>query len=174
MKKYLRKILKYFLFAIIRVSIIISSLLSNLKFMNFDLNELKSLYIFEWLESEVIVSILKNSKIRSYKSSEAICREWDKEAKEAFIIVSGNVNVYIDAKFVKKLSKWDIFWEYALIREEERTATVVAETDTTCIILNLDSLVKMASDDIKLNKIMISRINENIEKKLWIFKDYDF
>ena len=142
--------------------------------MNFELNELKSLYIFEGLDEETVVSILKNSKIRSYKEWDRIIKEWDIWGQEAYIIVSWVVDVYIEDKFVKKLNKWNIFWEYALIRDENRTATVIADTDVTCIILHIDSLIQIACDDIKLNKIMISRINENIEKKLWVFKEYDF
>ena len=142
--------------------------------MNFELSELKSLYIFEWLDSDTVISILNNSKIRNYKEWDRIIKEWDVWGQEAYIIVSGTVDIYIEDKFVKKLSKWNIFWEYALIRDENRTATVIADTDVTCIILHIDSLIQIASDDIKLNKIMISRINENIEKKLWVFKEYDF
>ena len=142
--------------------------------MNFELNELKSLYIFEGLDSDVVISILKNSKLRSYKEWDRIIKEWDIWGQEAYIIVSWVVDVYIEEQFVKKLNKWNIFWEYALIRDENRTATVIADTDVTCIILNINSLIQMASDDIKLNKIMISRINENIERKLWVFKEFDF
>lgn len=142
--------------------------------MDLKLNDLKHLYIFEWLDEDTVISILKNSKIRSHKEWDRIIKEWDIWGQEAYIIVSWVVDVYIEDKFVKKLNKWNIFWEYALIRDENRTATVIADSDVTCIILHIDSLIQIASDDIKLNKIMISRINENIEKKLWIFKEFDF
>jgi len=142
--------------------------------MNINVNELKSLYIFDWLDLNTITSIIENSKVRGYNEWDRIIREWDSWAKEAYIIISWIVDVYIENKFLKKLWEWNIFWEYALIRDENRTATVIADTKVSCIILDLNSLIKIASDDIKLNKIMLSRINENIEKKLWVFKEYDF
>lgn len=142
--------------------------------MNFELNDLKSLYIFEWLDYKTISYIIDNSNIRKYKEWDMIIKEWDDWAQEAFIIISWIVDVYIDNKFIKKLWEWNIFWEYALIRDELRTATIIADTEVICIILDLSSLIKIASDDIKLNKIMLSRINENIEKKIWVFKDYNF
>jgi hypothetical protein len=142
--------------------------------MNINVNELKSLYIFDWLDLNTITSIIENSKVRGYNEWDRIISKWDSWAKEGYIIISWIVDVYIENKFLKKLWEWNIFWEYALIRDENRTATVIADTKVSCIILDLNSLIKIASDDIKLNKIMLSRINENIEKKLWVFKEYDF
>ncbi|MCK9272126.1 cyclic nucleotide-binding domain-containing protein [Candidatus Gracilibacteria bacterium] len=142
--------------------------------MNINVNELKSLYIFDGLDLNTITSIIENSKVRGYNEGDRIIREGDSGAKEAYIIISGIVDVYIENKFLKKLGEGNIFGEYALIRDENRTATVIADTKVSCIILDLNSLIKIASDDIKLNKIMLSRINENIEKKLGVFKEYDF
>lgn len=130
-----------------------------------------SYYIFEWLDDEVITSILETSKTRKYDIWETIIKEWEESNWEAYIINSWSVNIFIDNNFVAKIEKWNIFWEYALIREEPRTATVVVNDTLECIVIDIDSLFKLLEQDNRLSKILITRITENIEKNLWVFKE---
>jgi CRP-like cAMP-binding protein len=56
-----------------------------------------------------------------------------------------------------------MFGEIALLNEEERSATVIAETQTTTIILSQEILFKMIEhDDNSINKEIIRRIEENV------------
>lgn len=53
--------------------------------------------------------------------------------------------------------------EIALLNEEERTATVIAKTESELIVLNLENMIQMISnDENKINKEIIRRIEENI------------
>jgi CRP-like cAMP-binding protein len=61
------------------------------------------------------------------------------------------------------LSAGNIVGEIALLNEEERTATVQATSDTTMIVLTLDDLIDMInSDENKINKEIMRRIEENL------------
>jgi CRP-like cAMP-binding protein len=51
------------------------------------------------------------------------------------------------------------------LNEEERTATVTAITDIEVIILSIDNLINMINnDDDRINKTIIKRIEENINR----------
>ena len=127
-------------------------------------------YIFEWLNDDDIYSIINYCKIRKYNTWDIIMKEWDVSNWEAYIIKSWVVNIFIENNFVAKIDTWNIFWEIALIREEPRSATAIAKEPLECIVIDADSIFELISKDNKLNKIIVNRIESNIEKNLWIFK----
>ena len=104
-----------------------------------------------------------NSAERSFKDWENILTKWDESNGEWYIIKSWSVSVSIDWNEIKTLNEWNIFWEIALLNEEERTATVTAKWDLTVLVLNLDDLVNMINnDDNTINKKIMWRIKENL------------
>jgi eukaryotic-like serine/threonine-protein kinase len=78
-----------------------------------------------------------------YKAGEDIIRHGE-SAAEAYVIVEGEVEVY--KKFAGKktvytrLHAGDVFGEMAAIGNTERSASVCALTDTTCLIITPDTL----------------------------------
>ena len=73
-----------------------------------------------------------NIEARLFKAGDVIFREGD-EAKELFVIKSGQVRVQIGNRTVTELAADSIFGEMALIDSEPRSATVVAITDTELV-----------------------------------------
>ncbi len=62
-----------------------------------------------------------------------------KTGREFIFIVEGKARVEKDGKVMRQVSKGDFFGEVALIDGESRTATVIAETDMTLLIVHKPS-----------------------------------
>ena len=84
---------------------------------------------------------------------------------EWYILKSGNVEIIIWGQKVAELGFWDIFWEIALLNEENRTATVRALKDCEVLVLNFDHLMDLINNGSNLiNKTILSRIEENLTR----------
>ena len=123
-----------------------------------------NLEIFKWIDKSVVEDIILAAPEKEIGSGEIILLEWSPSNWEWYIIKSGKVKVLIKWQKVAELHSWDIFWEIALLNEEERTATIEAIDDTEIIILTLDSLISLINNDANnINKEIIRRIEENLE-----------
>jgi len=124
-----------------------------------------NLEIFKWIDTSVIDSILLECEERKYSAWEMIIIEWEESNWEWYIIKSGKVSIWIRWTRVAELNAWNIFWEIALLNEEERTATVSAISDIEVIVLSIDNLINMINnDDDTINKTIMTRIEENINR----------
>lgn len=124
-----------------------------------------NLEIFKWISHDVIEHIILNCNDRLYSVWEMIITEWEKSNWEGYILKTGKVSVSINWLKVAELNAWEIFWEIALLNEEERTATVTALENIEVIILSYDNLIDMINnDENKINKTIMSRIEENINR----------
>jgi len=127
------------------------------------MQEIYSLKIFTWLNKEIIDTILKNSKIEVFSPGELIIIEWEPSNGKWYIIQSWSVDVEIWGKEVATLWAGEIFWEIALLSEEERTATIKAKTRTELIILNQESLIEIInSGNESINKDIMERLEQNL------------
>lgn len=125
-----------------------------------DIHQLK---IFEWIESHIINYILKNAKIETFSTGDFIIQQGDESNGKWYIIQAGTVNVIINNKKIASLWKWDIFWEIALLNEEERTASIQAVWNVETIILTQDSLLELINNgNESINKSIMNRIEENL------------
>jgi len=66
---------------------------------------------------------------------------------EFFVIVTGEASVLVDGKQVATLKTGDYFGEYALLREEPRTATVKASTEVECIKITREKFKSLGLND---------------------------
>jgi len=124
-----------------------------------------NLEIFKWIDKDTIDSILLECEERKYWSWEMIIIEWEESNWEWYIIKTGKVSIWIGWARVAELNAWNIFWEIALLNEEERTATVSAINDIEVIVLSIDNLINMINnDDDTINKTIMNRIEENINR----------
>ena len=87
------------------------------------------------------------------------------EGKEAYMIVSGRMNVFVDNKKVGSMSDGEVFGELALLLSQKRSATIVTTTPTELIEItkdDLDRIVDSASED---TKKMIMQLCEALSKR---------
>lgn len=124
-----------------------------------------NLEIFKWIEENIVEEIILSCEEKSYKQWEIILIEGSLSNWEWYIIKSWKVKISIKWQKVAELSSGNIFWEIALLNEEERTATVEALENTEVIVLTLDNLINLINNDAnKINKEIIRRIEENLER----------
>jgi len=124
-----------------------------------------NLEIFKWIDHDVVDGIIWQCEERRYNEWEMIVIEWEESNWEWYILKSGKVSISINSFKIAELNSWDIFWEIALLNEENRTATVKALSDLEVIVLSIDHLIEMINnDENKINKTIMQRIEENINR----------
>ncbi len=80
--------------------------------------------------------VLRSAREQTYAPGEVVVREGD-PATRLYLISSGTARVEVGSSgAVGKLKAGDFFGELALIEEHGRTATVVAETELTCLLIS--------------------------------------
>lgn len=123
-----------------------------------------SLKIFKWFDKESVDNIINNCETRIINSWEMIIIEWEESNGEWYILKRWKVSISISWNQIAELSSGDIFWEIALLNEEQRTATVSAISDIEVIVLKIENLIEMINnDENKINKTIMTRIEENLK-----------
>ena len=87
------------------------------------------------------------------------------EGSDAYMIVSGRMNVFVDKKRVGSMTDGEVFGELALLLNQKRSATIVTITPTELIEItkdDLDRIVDSASED---TKKMIMQLCEALSKR---------
>jgi CRP/FNR family transcriptional regulator len=79
--------------------------------------------------------VLRNATKRTYAAGDVVVQEGD-HSLNLYIVAAGHARVEREGRGqVGRMGPGDFFGELGLIEEHERTATVVAEDDLTCILL---------------------------------------
>jgi len=134
-------------------------------------DRLSELYIFQDVEKEAIAEMFAEPIIEKYNPGTVLISEGEAADGKAYIILEGSVDVQIDGKPVGVISKGNIFGEYGIISEENRTATVIARNDLLCLILNQDTIFRLLNEGSAVNDVMVQRIKDNIHNERGGFKD---
>jgi CRP/FNR family transcriptional regulator, cyclic AMP receptor protein len=102
-----------------------------------------------------------NIEARSFKAGDVIFREGN-EAKELFVIKSGQVRIQIGNRTVTELSADSIFGEMALIDSEPRSATAVAVTDVELVPVSEKQFLFLVSQTpyfaLKVMRVLAQRL----------------
>jgi CRP/FNR family transcriptional regulator, cyclic AMP receptor protein len=108
-------------------------------------------------------SILTGSNIEAkfFKAGSIVFREGD-EAKELFVIKSGQVGIQIGNRTVTELAAESIFGEMALIDSEPRSATAVAITDVELVPISEKQFLFLVSQTpyfgLKVMRVLAQRL----------------
>jgi len=87
------------------------------------------------LAPKVRAAVLENAKRRTYGPDETVVREGD-SALHLYIVATGHARIErADQGVVARIGPGDFFGELALIEEHDRTATVVADDELTCLLI---------------------------------------
>jgi len=132
----------------------------------FGQQKVQKLGIFDGIEPEIVEEILAGAARESFASGEIIMEQDEQPNGKGYIIEEGSVDVWVSGSSTAKLTSWDIFGEIALLNEEPRSATVIAESDVTVVVLSQDMLFEMINnDDNSINKEIMRRMEENLESE---------
>lgn len=122
------------------------------------------LQIFSGIAPEVVDMIIAECPTELFKKGEVIMNEGDTPDGKWYILKSGKVQVSIGGIEVAVLEKGEIFWEIALLNEEERTATITALKDLETIVLSQQDIFTMIeNDENTINKEIMRRMESNLD-----------
>jgi len=81
-----------------------------------------------------------------------------------FVVVEGTVGVNVKGQPVRSLGPGDYFGEMSLVDRHDRSATVVAQTDVTCLVISRPVFRPFAYDHPEvawaLLEVMVARVRE--------------
>jgi CRP/FNR family transcriptional regulator, cyclic AMP receptor protein len=115
------------------------------------------------MKQEASFSVLTGNNIdaQSFKAGSVIFREGD-EARELFVVKSGQVRIQIGNKTVTELGADSIFGEMALIDNEPRSATAVAVTDVELVAVSEKQFLFLVSQTpyfaLKVMRVLAQRL----------------
>jgi CRP/FNR family cyclic AMP-dependent transcriptional regulator len=95
---------------------------------------LKDVPFFSSMSEQDLAAVAEQADETSVAAGTVLAREGD-VGDEFFVIESGTAKVTRDGAPVAKLGAGDFFGEIALIREERRTATVMATSPMVLIVM---------------------------------------
>ena len=116
---------------------------------------LKKVLLFSNLSQRHLGEIAKHADQVQVERERVLAHE-GKKGWEFVFVVDGKARVEKDGKFIRQLSGGDFFGEISLIDGEPRTATVIAETDMTLLIVHKTSF------DHLIDTI------PGLQKKMWV------
>jgi CRP/FNR family cyclic AMP-dependent transcriptional regulator len=115
------------------------------------------------MKQEASFSVLTGNNIdaQSFKAGSVIFQEGD-EARELFVIKSGQVRIRIGNRTVTELEADSIFGELALIDNEPRSATAVAVTDVELVAVSEKQFLFLVSQTpyfaLKVMRVLAQRL----------------
>jgi CRP-like cAMP-binding protein len=99
---------------------------------------LKKVPMFSDLSQRHLKEIGKHADQVKVEAGRVLAQQKNK-GWEFIFIVDGKARVEKDRKIIRRLSEGDFFGEISLIDEEPRTATVIADTNMTLLVVNKTS-----------------------------------
>lgn len=130
---------------------------------------LLKLGLFEGIDILVIDRLVSECYLENYGTGDIILSEWDESNGNAYIIISGTVDVFIAWEMISSLAEGTLFWEYAVICSEKRSATIRSISPTQCLILKESNILRISDETNRFSEILTQRIIENTEANRWIF-----
>jgi CRP/FNR family cyclic AMP-dependent transcriptional regulator len=115
------------------------------------------------MKQEASFSVLTGNNIdaQSFKAGSVIFLEGD-EARELFVIKSGQVRIQIGNRTVAELGADSIFGEMALIDNEPRSATAIAATDVELVAVSEKQFLFLVSQTpyfaLKVMRVLAQRL----------------
>ncbi len=119
----------------------------HLKVNEDNLRKLLALPILKDFEIKDLEGLLQVSKVRQYDPDEVIIQEGEVDSR-IFFLISGGVRINKngeDIGFLKR--RGDLFGEMGAISDKDRSASVYAVEETTCLTIDTDYVEKLAGAD---------------------------
>jgi CRP/FNR family cyclic AMP-dependent transcriptional regulator len=102
------------------------------------IERLKNVPMFSKLNKRQLTELAKHSQSVSLKAG-AVLAEQGTQGWEFFFIMEGKAKVLKNGKAIRQMTSGGFFGEISLIDREPRTASVIAETDVTLLVVDTRS-----------------------------------
>ena len=113
---------------------------------NSTVDVLASIPLFSKLSTRQLRRLLKGSSQDSYDAGTMIVREGSRSTS-LFIVVEGKARIERDGREVGRVGPGEFFGEIAMIDGRVRSASVIAETSITCVVVPRDALQKLVMNE---------------------------
>jgi len=123
---------------------------SKVTIYNEALSVLKQVHLLRGLAPEKFITLTQALKVMHYSDQEAIVTQ-NNPGNSFFIIKSGKVNVFKDRIKLRTITKNDYFGERSVLFNDFRTATVIADGQVSCWMLEKDSFLPLIDEEIRQN-----------------------
>jgi len=111
------------------------------------LNKLRKIFIFKNISEKKLLSLAKLMKKEKFVENEYIVKE-NTEGDKFYLINKGTVKILRDNKEIRELEKGNYFGEISLLNKENRTASVLAKTETICYCLSKEDFISIIDGNI--------------------------
>jgi CRP-like cAMP-binding protein len=110
-------------------------------------DDLARVPLFSDLSKRQLKKLAGGFKERSFGQGRSIVREGHMDGVGFFVIVEGTASVSVSGETVTTLEPGEYFGELAMLTEQERGATVTAETPLRCLMMPFWDFRKFAKDN---------------------------
>ena len=128
-------------------------------------DKLKDISFFSGLNDETLKYIEKNSKVLKKKKGEHIFRDKDK-VQDIFIVLKGKVTLYKMNEYGQKRIVY-ILGEESFLNEvivDDLPASINGEAFENSIILSINKLLNIMSQDFELTKIVLNEMSKKVRR----------
>lgn len=116
---------------------------------------LQQVEMLKGLAGTSLEELIKALRIEDFQDGAEIVRQ-NNPGNSLFIIKSGKVNVFKDGIYIRTISKLDYFGERSVLFNDFRSASVVANGDVSCWILNKVDFLSVTDESVQVR--MMKRI----------------
>mmetsp|Transcript_63342 Transcript_63342/g.151119 ORF Transcript_63342/g.151119 Transcript_63342/m.151119 type:complete len:988 (-) Transcript_63342:98-3061(-) len=96
---------------------------------------LSNVFLFKSLSEDEISTTVRSMTRKQYSAGSEIVVQGE-DAKDFFLIEKGTIEVIKDGKKIRCLGPWDYFGERGLLLKDKRSASCVAESQCSCLVLD--------------------------------------
>jgi CRP/FNR family cyclic AMP-dependent transcriptional regulator len=126
--------------------------------------------LFDGLEPEALDHLAEVTSLRSVRGGEAIIREGD-EGDSLFVILDGRARAETrtpagDAWTVRILERGSVFGELSLLERLRRSATVVAEADSSLLVIDRQCFHEFGDRHPRAGLLLTRRLAERLGARL--------
>ncbi len=135
--------------------------------INSEVETLRTIPIFRTIEPGKLRLLAFISERITFRPGETICTQGE-PGDSAFIILSGNGNVLVDAggelRRVAEIKKNDVVGEMALLTDMPRTATVVADSEVAALRISKDNFFRILHEFPEVSLEMMRVLARRLER----------
>ena len=113
-----------------------------------NIQKLMEIPVLQDFETSDLGELLKWSKIRKYSAGERIIQEGNNRDTRIYFLLAGQVRVIKDNKRLTVLKRsGDIFGEMSILGHTDRSASVFADNEATCLTTDAIQIEKLSGND---------------------------
>lgn len=120
--------------------------------------QLQEVPLFSGLSQRQLKRLARLFKERRFAAGRPVVKQGEMSGVGFFVISEGEASVTVDGAYVKGLGPGDSFGELALISQQERAATVTADSPLTCQVINLWDFRSFAKDNPEITWKLLQQV----------------